>query len=181
MLLMRSLSTQSISWPSVWIVNTHWRKQDLQLTWGKRRIWELPSIGDEQIMRFWGHCGLQTASEVWSDLRFEIYGPNYICYIFLGWFDPFWIKWQKEERKKERTFTSTRVVGFAATKTWPRQAKGPTYCLQSRLLVCTEPSPRADSKHIFLMRETAVNQGLVLNCMSYGILREMAPLNLTTY
>ena len=72
-------------------------------------------------MRFWGNCGLQTASEVRSDLRFEIYGPNYIlCYhVCLDCFGPFWTKWRKERRKKEeRTkFASTRVVVFAATKT----------------------------------------------------------------
>ena len=48
---------------------------------------------------------LQTASEVRTDLRFEIYGPNYICYhVCLDCFDPLWTKWRKEERKKEPTY-----------------------------------------------------------------------------
>ena len=33
-------------------------------------------------MMFRGHCGLQTASEVRSDLGFEIYGPNNLCYCY---------------------------------------------------------------------------------------------------
>ena len=38
-------------------------------------------------MRFWGHCDLKTTSEVRSDHRFEIYGPNYKCYhVCLDWF-----------------------------------------------------------------------------------------------
>ena len=65
-------------------------------------------------MRFRGHCGLQKASEVRSDVRFETYGPNYICYhVCLDCFGPFLSFVRKKE---ERTFASTRAVDFAATK-----------------------------------------------------------------
>ena len=75
---------------------------------------ELPSKRPTKKTRFWGHCGCQIASEVRSDLRFEIYAPKYICYhVCLGCFALFWTKWQKEEG---RQLTSTRVAGFAATK-----------------------------------------------------------------
>ena len=56
-------------------------------------------------MRFWGHYGLQTASEVTSDIRFQIYGPNYICYhVCLDCLDLLlnFVR-KKEERKKQTT------------------------------------------------------------------------------
>ena len=62
-------------------------------------------------MRFWGHRGLQTA----SDLKF--YGPNSMCYhVCLGCFDLFNFdrRWKKEERINQ--LTSTSPVGFAAGK-----------------------------------------------------------------
>ena len=46
-----------------------------------------------------GHYDLQTASEVRSDLRFGIYGPNFICYHVcldsLGLFWPFFLNFVK--------------------------------------------------------------------------------------
>ena len=53
-------------------------------------------------MRFWGHYGLYTASEVRPDLRFEIYGQNYICYpVCLVCFDPFFLTLTEDERRKK--------------------------------------------------------------------------------
>ena len=53
-------------------------------------------------------------SAVRSDLRFEFVGPNCICYnavwTVLGLFGT------NGRKKEERTFGSTRVDGFAATK-----------------------------------------------------------------
>ena len=55
-------------------------------------------------MRFWGQYGLPTASEVKSEIRFEIYGPNYICnHVYLDCFDLLLESdRKKKERKKER-------------------------------------------------------------------------------
>ena len=51
-------------------------------------------------MRFWGQYDLQTASEVKSKIRFEIFGPNYICYhVCLDCFD---LLLESVRRKKER-------------------------------------------------------------------------------
>ena len=69
-------------------------------------------------MRFWDLCDLQTASEVRYGLRFEICGPNYICYhVCLDCFDLL-LNFDRKKKKKERKnpLTSTRPVGFAAGK-----------------------------------------------------------------
>ena len=94
---------------------------------------ELLSIGDQQKMRVWGHYDRLTALDVRSDLRFEMYGPNYICYHdCLDCFGPFWNRWHREER---RTFSPTWVVGFAATK------KGNKTGLELECPLNTSPDP----------------------------------------
>ena len=52
--------------------------------------------------------------EVRSDLRFEIYGPNYVCYHVC--LNSFGLLLNFQERRKKKELVSTRVVGFAATK-----------------------------------------------------------------
>ena len=51
--------------------------------------------------RFWGHCCLETASEVKSKIRFEVYGPKYTCYhaCLFGCFYLFGPNAEKKERK----------------------------------------------------------------------------------
>ena len=64
-------------------------------------------------MRFWGQYNLQTASGVKYKIRFEIYGPNYICYhVYFGYFDLFL---HFDKRWKNTTY-STRPVNFTAGK-----------------------------------------------------------------
>ena len=51
-------------------------------------------------MRFSGHCGLQTASEVKYKIRFEIYGPNYLCHhVYFACFD---LLLESDRRKKKK-------------------------------------------------------------------------------
>ena len=68
-------------------------------------------------MRFWSHCGLQTVSDVRSDLRFEIYGPSYICYhVCLNCFGPFLKFVRKTNEEESLPLLYNRVVDFTATK-----------------------------------------------------------------
>ena len=63
---------------------------------------ELPLIGDQQRKGFEDIVASQQAlrSNLKSDLKFMAQTPNYICYhVCLGYFDLFWPKWWKEERK----------------------------------------------------------------------------------
>ena len=75
-------------------------------------------------MRFWGQYGLQTALEVKYKIRFEIFGPNYICYhVCLGSFDLFGPNGRKEKKKDNSPLLE--LLGFAATKIFFQQIKSP--------------------------------------------------------
>ena len=86
-----------------------------------RRLRTSINLRPTEKMRFWGQYGLQTASEVKSKIRFEIHGPNYICYRVTagdrhgppaGWSYIFW--------KKYYTFTIVQTSLYhLSIRPWP--------------------------------------------------------------
>ena len=95
---------------------------NLRLKWlqGPQNFWcleVLPTNEKSEVLTT-NENGLSeatTASEVKSDLRFGICGPNCICnHVCLGCLGLFWTNL----RRRLRQLASTRPVGFAAGKNW---------------------------------------------------------------
>ena len=132
-MMMPLMCTLMLTWTQVFSLLQMFEKQGTDRNSGKWRIWILGELFGflgklvccwKKILRtsinrrpakktrFWGYCGIQTASDVRSGLRFKIYGPNYTCsHVCLDELWPF----LNFQRKKEE-FVSTRLVGFAASK-----------------------------------------------------------------